>query len=101
MKIKKGDTIIVIAGKDQGKKGKVLRVFRSTNKVLVEGVNLSKRRERPKKEGQKGQIVSVTMPLHASNVLFFDSKKNEGTRIGKKKVGDKWVRIAKKSGVEI
>ena len=96
MRIKKGDNVIVIAGKDRGKKGKVLRVFRNEDKILVEGVNLSKRRERPKKEGQKGQVVQVTMPLHASNVLFFDTKKNTQTRIGKKRVGDRWIRIAKK-----
>jgi large subunit ribosomal protein L24 len=101
MKFKKGDNVIVIAGKDKGKKGKITRVFRAEERVIVEGVNMSKRHLRPKKSNEKGQIVSIETPLHASNVMFLDPKTNKPTRIGKKEVGGKMVRIAKKSNQEI
>lgn len=101
MKIKKGDNIIVVGGKDKGKKGKVVKALPRHSKVVVEGVNTVKRRQRPKKEGQKGQMVEVTMPLHVSNVMIQDPKGGKRTRIGKKQLKDKWVRIAKKSNTEI
>lgn len=66
--IKKGDTVTVITGKDTGKSGKVLKVFPMLNKVLVEGVNMYKKHRRPKKQGEKGQIVSIARPIHRSNV---------------------------------
>jgi len=68
MKLKKGDNVIVITGKDKGKKGKIVRVLVKLNKVIVEGANMSKRHQRPRKSGEKGSIVSMAMPLHASNV---------------------------------
>jgi len=101
MKIKKGDNVIVISGKDKGKKGKVVRAIHELDKVLVEGVNIVKRRKRPRKEGEKGQVIDVTMPLHVSNVMIQDPKSGKGTRIAKKRVKDTWVRIAKKSNTEI
>ena len=68
MHIKKNDNVIVLTGKDKGKKGKVLRVFPTANRVLVEDVNIHKRHQRPKKKGEKGQIVEIPMTIHASNV---------------------------------
>ena len=68
MKIKKGDNVIVISGKDKGKTGKILKVFPKLEKLVVEGVNIVKRRRKPRKEGAKGQTVEVTMPIHVSNV---------------------------------
>lgn len=68
MKVKKGDKVLVITGKDKGKEGKVLRAWPRENRVIVEGLNLQKRRRRPTKQGQKGQVVSVAAPLDASNV---------------------------------
>ena len=68
MKIKKGDNVIVMVGKDKGKKGKVVRAFPRENKVLVEGINMLKRHKRPRKTNEKGQIMSVAMPIHVSNV---------------------------------
>ena len=68
MLIKKGDNVIIIAGKDKGKKGKVARVFPKLNKVIVEGSNMSKKHQRPRKSGEKGSMVDMAMPLHASNV---------------------------------
>jgi large subunit ribosomal protein L24 len=72
MKIKKDDNVIIITGKDKGKKGKVLRVFRGdtkhAEKVIVEGANMLKRHQRARKEGQKGEVVSVAAPIHISNI---------------------------------
>lgn len=101
MKVKKGDNVIIISGKDKGKKGKILRVLPTQEKVVVEGANIVKRRQRPRKQGEKGQTVEVSVPLHASNVMLLDPKGGKRTRIGKKKIKDAWVRIAKKSGTEI
>ncbi len=101
MKLKKGDNVIVIAGKDKGKKGKIARVLTTENRVVVEGINMMKKHQRPRKSGEKGQVISIASPINASNVMFADPKSGKPTKIGKKKVGDKMVRIAKKSGQEI
>lgn len=68
MKIKKGDNVIIITGKDKGKKGKVVRVLVQKNKVVVEGANMMKKHQRPRKSGEKGSMVNIAMPLHVSNV---------------------------------
>lgn len=99
MKIKKGDSVIVIAGKDKGKTGKVLAAFPKQDKVLVEGVNVSKRHQRARKSGSKGQIVDKMMPIHVSNVVLNDGGKR--ARVGKKLIGGKFVRVNKKTGKEI
>lgn len=95
MKIKKGDTIIVIAGTDKGKTGKVLRALPQRDQVIVEGVNIKKRHQRPTQSNQKGQILEKTMPVHVSNVQLIDPKENKPTRVGKKMVNGKYVRVAK------
>lgn len=68
MKLKKGDKVIVITGKDKGKSGKIVRVLRDMNKVIVEGANMMKKHQRPRKSGEKGSMVDMAMPLDASNV---------------------------------
>ncbi len=68
MQVKKGDNIIIIAGKDKGKKGKIVRSFPKQNKVIVEGANMMKKHQRPRKSGEKGSVKSIEMPLDASNV---------------------------------
>lgn len=68
MKIKKGDNVIILAGKEKGKKGKVVRALPKENKVVVEGLNVIKRHQRPRKTGEKGSMVSVAMPINVSNV---------------------------------
>lgn len=68
MHVKKGDTILVLAGKDKGKTGKVARVFPRENLVLVDGVNIKRVHERAKKKGDKGAVIEKTFPIHASNV---------------------------------
>ncbi len=68
MKIKKGDNVIIITGKDKGKKGKIAKVLVSENKVIVEGSNMMKKHQRPRKSGEKGSMKNIEMPIHASNV---------------------------------
>lgn len=101
MKLKKGDNVIVITGKDKGKKGKIVRVLVAENRVIVEGINMMKRHQRPRRSGEKGSMKDIEMPLSVSNVMMIDPKSGKQTRVGKKKVGDKMVRIAKKSNQEI
>lgn len=101
MKIKKGDNVIIIAGKDRGKKGKVVHALPKDHMVVVEGVNVRKKHQRAGKGRQKGQIIEIAMPVHISNVMIVDPKTGKQTRIGKKMAGGKRVRIAKKSGVEL
>jgi len=72
MKIKKGDNVKIITGKDKGKKGKIIRVLVSNNKVIVEGANMMKKHQRPKKSGEKGSMKNIEMPIHASNVKKLD-----------------------------
>lgn len=101
MKIKTNDNVIVTAGKDKGKKGKVLKVFSKEQKVVVEGVNMKKKHQRAKSRGLKGETIEVTAPIHVSNVMLVDPKSKKPTRVGYKVVNGKKVRIARKSGDEI
>ncbi|MCK5059590.1 MAG: 50S ribosomal protein L24 [Candidatus Pacebacteria bacterium] len=101
MKIKKGDNIIVISGKDKGKTAPVLKAFPALNRVVVEGVNVRKIHERARKGGQKGQIVDRALPINVSNVMIVDPKTHKRTRVGKERRGDKTIRIAKKSGAAL
>ena len=101
MKLKKGDNVIAVAGKDKGKKGKIIRVIPKDNKVVVEGINILKKHQRPRKTGEKGQIMKIAMPMNASNVMILDPKTDKPSRIGKKQLGDKMIRIARKSNQEI
>ncbi len=100
MKIRKDDNVILLAGKDKGKKGKVLRVFPEKSKVIVEGLNMVKRHLRSRKEGKKGEIVSLPSPIHVSNVALVDAK-NKSIRVGYKIEGGKKIRISRKSGQKI
>lgn len=68
MKLKKGDNIIIITGKDKGKSGKITRVLPKENKVIIEGANMMKKHQRPRKSGEKGSMLNIAMPIHASNV---------------------------------
>ncbi|MEK7071573.1 MAG: 50S ribosomal protein L24 [Patescibacteria group bacterium] len=68
MHVKKEDNVIVLAGKDKGKKGKIVRVLPRKNKVIIEGINMTKKHQRPRKSGEKGSMINVAMPIHASNV---------------------------------
>jgi len=100
MKIKKGDMVLVISGKDRGKKGKVLQVFPKENRVMVEGVNLRKKHRKPKKSGEKGQIITLPGSVSVSNVKLVCSKCGKPTRGGYKIVEKKKFRVCKKCGQE-
>jgi large subunit ribosomal protein L24 len=98
MKLRKNDPVIVIAGKDKGKKGKILNVYKKTNKVLVEGVNKVKRHVKPGTITKEGGIISIEKPIDVSNVMYFDEKSSKATRIGYKLIDGKKYRISRKSG---
>jgi large subunit ribosomal protein L24 len=97
-KIKKGDKVVVITGRDKGKSGEVLRVLRDVDRVLVQGVNMIKRHTRPA-AGQTGGIVEKEAAIHISNVAHIDPKSSKPTRVGYKVLGDgRKVRFARRSG---
>ncbi len=101
MKIKKGDLVLVILGKDRGRKGKVLKAFPKERKVLVEGVNLIKKHQRPKRTGEKGQIIQLPKPIDVSNVKLICPKCGKATRVGYKIIAKNKFRICKKCSQEI
>ena len=100
--IKKNDTVIVIAGEDKGKTGKVLQVIAEKERAIVEGVNMVSKSTKPSAKNPQGGIIKVEAPIHISNLSLIDPKSGKATRIGMKIGADgKKVRIAKKSGEEI
>ena len=101
IKLKKGDEVIVLAGKDKGKKGKIVKVISDIRKVVVTDINKYKKHQKPG-NNEPGGIIEKDMPLHISNVAFYDSSENKGVRIGYSFNKDsKKIRINKKSGKEI
>lgn len=102
LKIKKGDTVLVIAGKDKGKKGKVLAVVPDKQKVSVQGVNIVKKHQKPTQKVMQGGIIEQEALIHVSNVMLLDPKSGEPTRVGRQTLADgKRVRVAKRSGTQI
>lgn len=99
--IKKDDNVIVIAGADKGKTGKVLKVLVKENRAIVEGVNMVSKSTKPSAKSPQGGIIKQEAPIHISNISLIDPKSGKATRIGIKRDGKKVVRIAKKSGEEI
>ena len=98
-KIKKGDYVVVIAGKDKGQKGEVLKVFPRESRVVVKGVKMVKRHVRPSQADPEGGIKQFEAPIHVSNVAHIDPKDNMATRVGFKTLKDgQKVRVTKKSG---
>jgi large subunit ribosomal protein L24 len=101
-RIRKGDNVVVISGKDKNKTGKVLRVLVEENRVLIGGINLVKRHSRPTPRNPAGGIVEREQPIHASKVMPVDPKTGKGTRVRVKVLeGGKKVRVAVKSGEEL
>jgi len=96
MKIKKGDNVIIIAGKDKGKQSKVLKIMPGESKVLVEGIALIKKHQRPRKAGQKGQMVTMPSPIDVSNLMLFCKTCSKGVRVGYIFADERKVRICKK-----
>ena len=103
-KIKKGDKVVVIAGRDKGRTGEVIEMRRDDGRALVRGVNVVKRHQRQTAQ-QEGGIISKELPIHLSNIALADPKDGKPTRVGFKFVGKgedrKMIRVAKRSGVEI
>ena len=100
MNIKKNDTVIVLSGKDKGKKGKVLVAMPKDNKVIVEGVNVATCHTKPRKQGEQGGIVKAEGALYASKVMPVCPKCGKATRVGHTEKDGKKVRVCKKCGAE-
>lgn len=103
MKIKKNDIVEVMTGKSRGKRGKVLKIYEEKKRILIEGVNIMKRHERPSQSNQQGGINEREFPIHVSNVMLIDPKTSERTRIGRKVIETsdgkiRYERYAKRSG---
>jgi len=104
MKIRKNDNIVVIAGNDRGKTGKVLKVYPKTFRIIIEGINLRKRHTKPNQKNPQGGILEKEAPIHVSNVMILDPTNNEPTRIGSQiildeKTGKKKIaRVSKATG---
>ncbi len=101
MRIKKGDYVVVITGEYKGVKGKVLRAFPKTQRVIVEKVNFIKRHTRPTQQNPQGGIIEKEAPIHVSNVKLYNTKINNVTRAVFTKSGDRRIRVCKKTGDEI
>lgn len=98
MKIKVNDKVKIMSGKDAGKEGKVIQVFPTEAKIVVEGVNIIKKHIRAKKSGEKGSRVELAGPVHISKAMLIDPKSGKPTRVGYKMDGDKKRRVAKATG---
>ena len=96
-KYKKGDEVIVKVGKDKGKVGKISKVINSTDKVVISGVNICKKHQKPSQDS-KGGIIDKEMPVHISNILAYDAKNKKSSKVGFKIEDGKKVRIIKSSG---
>ena len=97
-KIKKGDRVVVLAGKDKGRQGQVIKVLPKDDRLVVSGINMVKRHTRPSQGDPQGGIKNKEAALHISNVAFIDPKSGEPTRVGFRIEDGKKVRVAKKSG---
>ena len=101
-KIKRGDKVVVLTGKDRGKRGTVRRIITKTDRVIVEGVNIVKRHQRARSQAQVSQILEREAPLHMSNVMLIDPNNDKPTRVTFRRRDDgTMVRVGKKSGEDI
>lgn len=102
MKLKTGDKVVVISGKDKGKQGKILKTIKEKNRVIVEGINIVKKHVKPKANNEQGGIIEQEGSIDASNVMILDSKTGKGSRIKYEMNKDnKKIRITKKSGQKL
>ena len=100
LKLKKGDDVIVLAGKDKGKTGKIVKMIPKQMKAVVSEINRVKKNQKPD-NNQPGGIIDKDMPIHISNLAFYDSSLKKGVRIGYKFIENKKIRINKSSGKDI
>ena len=101
MRIKKGDTVMVLSGNDKGKTGEVLEVIPKTEKIIVKGVNIRKKHTKPRKQGEEGGIIPSEYSIHSSKVSVVCPKCGKATRIGYKVEKDEKIRVCKKCGATI
>ena len=102
MQVKKGDTVVVISGKDKGKQGKILQAMPKQDKLIVEGVNMQTKHQKPTAKVQQGGIIHQEGPIHVSNVMLWDAKAKAPTRVGYKVLENgKNIRVSKKTGETI
>ena len=101
MRIKKGDNVIMISGKDKGKKGKVIKSFPKDNSIIVENINLKKKHQKPKSGGKKGEKIEVFRPVAVSSVMLICKNCDKPARVGYKILSDEKIRICKKCGLEL
>ena len=101
MNIKKDDKVVVLSGKDKGKQGKVLTADPKAEKVIVEGVSVATKHQKPRKQGEEGGIIKIETPIYVSKVQLVCPKCGKGTRVAHKIADGKKVRICKKCGAEI
>jgi large subunit ribosomal protein L24 len=97
LKVKKGDKVVVITGRDKGKSGEILEVLRAENRVVVQGINMAQRHQKQSMQ-QEGGIVQKELSIHVSNVALIDPKTEKPTRVGYKMDGERKVRVARRSG---
>ncbi|MGY3778350.1 50S ribosomal protein L24 [Isobaculum melis] len=98
MYVKTGDKVKIISGKDKGKEGIVLKAFPKKDRVVVEGMNMMKKHQKPNTANPQGGILTIEAPIHVSNVMLIDPKTGEPTRVGYKVEDGKKVRVSKKTG---
>jgi len=99
MQLRKGDTVLVIAGKEISKKGKILRVLPEAGRIVIEGLNMVRKHQKPTQRQQRGGIIEMEAPLHVSNVMLICGKCSKATRIGHTTLGDgRKVRVCRKCG---
>ena len=101
MKLKKGDKVVVIAGKEKGQTGTIVRVLPAANMLVLDKMNLAKKHRRGNAQARKGQIIEKAMPLHASNVMLADPKSGKPTRVRIDRKEGGRMRVAVKSGQEV
>ena len=101
MNLKVGDKVVVIAGKDKGKEGKIIKTIKKANKVVVEGINMVTKHVKPSQADPEGGIITVEAPIDASNVAYYDTKAKEIVKLGYKFEDGKKVRVNKKTGAVI
>lgn len=101
LRIKKDDTVYILAGEDKGKTGKVLKVLVEKQRAIVEGVNMVSKSTKPSAQNPQGGIVKVEAPIHISNLSLIDPKSGKPTRVSVRKEGKNVIRVAKKSGEDI
>ena len=101
MKLRKGDEVKVLAGKDVGKTGTITRVITATDRVIVDGVNLVKKHQKPTRSTMQGGIIDKEMPIHVSNVGIVCAKCKKATRIGQRFDGDTKIRVCVKCGADL